>query len=275
MLPKMRWKFGRRASADYSCCFCCHIRMGTMFLGMFYLLLDLLAVTLLATLIIYPDLVQQESELISSYLGIDTGSNATLHAPANGTLWLIHNQLDCDTKVFGLIVAIGCTIFAVSLLYGVITGRARYLLPLFCLQVFDFCATSFSFVSYFSFEPEIRKWIAAQKLMPFKEELLSLSSDWLLILASIVAVVLIWIKGYCIVVIWSCHNYLVHCEAVSCARTINSDRCGELYEQPGQEGNHSEEQMVLPPKYEDIIHVPILSPAPPPYIAMETERPSV
>lgn len=41
-------------------------------------------------------------------------------------------------------------------------GRARYLLPLFCLQVFDFCATSFSFVSYFSFEPEIRKWIAAQ-----------------------------------------------------------------------------------------------------------------
>lgn len=266
----MRWKFGRRQSNDYSCCFCCHIRMGTMFLGIFYLLLDLLAVSLIATLTMYPDLVQQESNVISSYFGIESSYNVT-RRPENGTIWILQKTLDCDTKVFGLFVAIGYSVFTVSLLYGVITGRPRYLLPFFCLQVFDFCATSFSFISYFSFEPEIRKWIDAQKLMPFKEELLSLSTEWLMIMASVTVVACLWVKGYCIIVVWSCYKYLIRGEITPRVQTIGSDCLHETYEDH-EPGDRSQVQIVFPPKYEDIIHIPILAPAPPPYIAMETER---
>lgn len=268
----MRWKFVRSASTDYSCCFCCHVRMGTMFLGIFYLLLDLLAVTLMATLTIYPGLVQQESDVISSYLGIESNSNVTLFGPVNRTMWLIQNPLNCDTKVFGFFVAIGYSIFTMSLLYGVITGRSRFLLPFFCLQVFDFCATSFSFVSYFSFEPEIKKWIAAQTLMPFKEELLTFNTDWLLIIAAIVAVTFLWVKVYCIFVVWSCYKYLIQSEVVSRMQTLGSNRSCEEYEDPEQGEDDSEVQIVLPPKYEDIIHSSTSSSAPPPYIIMEPER---
>jgi lysosomal-associated transmembrane protein len=265
----MRWKFGRRQTAEYTCCFCCHVRMGTMFLGIFYLLLDLLAVTMIATLTMYPDLVQQESDIIANYLGIESNSNSTL-APDNRTVWVIQNPLDCDSKLFGLFLTIGYSVFTLSLLYGVITGRPRYLLPFFCLQVFDFCATSFSFISYFSFEPDIKKWIASQKLLPLKDELLSISTDWLLILAALTAVTILWTKGYCIIIVWSCYKYLVHGEVSSAMQTVNLDGSSNSYE--GHEQAESLSQIVLPPKYEDIVQIPILNPEPPPYVTIEAEN---
>ena len=41
-------------------------------------------------------------------------------------------------------------------------GYPRYLLPFFCLQVFDFVVTSLSVIGYFSYAPNIRLWIMKQ-----------------------------------------------------------------------------------------------------------------
>ena len=33
----MRWRLGERRSNPYSCCFCCHVRLGTVLIGVFSL----------------------------------------------------------------------------------------------------------------------------------------------------------------------------------------------------------------------------------------------
>lgn len=244
--------------------------MGTMFLGIFYLLLDLLAVTMIATVAIFPDRVLHEAGTIYGQLGIEGSQNVTV-ASSNGSFWMIKNSFDCDNTLFGLFVTIGCTMLTISLLYGVITGRPRYLLPFFCLQVFDFCATSFTFVSYFSFQPDIKTWIAAQKLFPLRDQLLSMSTDWLLILCALMAVTVLWTKGYCIIIVWSCYKYLVRSEASPAERAVDLHRSSSTYDTQEQVDGLSPVQVVLPPKYEDIMHIPILAPSPPPYVLVEAE----
>lgn len=69
-------------------------KIHLVLISYWFQLLDLLAVTMIATLTMYPDLVQQESDIIANYLGIESNSNSTL-APENRTIWVIQNPLDC------------------------------------------------------------------------------------------------------------------------------------------------------------------------------------
>ena len=41
-------------------------------------------------------------------------------------------------------------------------GQPGYLMPFFCLQVFDFCLTCLTIVGYFSYVPNIKRWIEVQ-----------------------------------------------------------------------------------------------------------------
>nr|CAD7448351.1 unnamed protein product [Timema bartmani] len=36
-MQMMRLKFGERRRNDWTCCFCCHVRTGTIFLGIWHL----------------------------------------------------------------------------------------------------------------------------------------------------------------------------------------------------------------------------------------------
>ncbi|CAL8365372.1 unnamed protein product [Arctogadus glacialis] len=76
-----------------SCCLCCHVRTGTIILGIWYMLIN--AVVLLILLSALNDPVQYRYHLTSSELGtdIDVMDDATLslHAPRYATCrpWII------------------------------------------------------------------------------------------------------------------------------------------------------------------------------------------
>lgn len=51
--------------------------------------------------------------------------------------------------------------FSCMLLYGALRERPSYLMPYFCLQVFDFVIACLWVVSYYSYLPEVKLWILA------------------------------------------------------------------------------------------------------------------
>lgn len=113
-------------------------------------------------------------------------------------------------------------------------GKSSYLMPFFCLQVFDFCISCLMVVGYFSYIPDIRSWISQmvrlypvpaghtdtffwlavlylvilicnlptsctvfnsmQDDLPMKEKLLAMDDDWLMLLAILSFVTALTVK---------------------------------------------------------------------------------
>jgi len=244
---------GERQSSEYTCFFCCHVRMGAVFLGVFNLIKDLLAVTIITALTLHPDLAQGQSNVFSTYLGLANDVNQTSSTNVTQPNWVIENTWDCDDKFLGLLLTVGSSILTVSLLYGVISARPRYILPFFWLQMFDFCITCLTFIGYFSYGPDIKRWLAAQKSFPLRDELLTLGSEWLMAITALLALVIIWTKAYCIRVVWYCYKYLIfRLSGAIIPQSADSpivvgDDCIAVGHADIQES-----QMILPPKYEDL-----------------------
>jgi lysosomal-associated transmembrane protein len=268
----MRWKVLSSRSSEYTCCFCCHVRMGTVFLGIFNLLLEMLSVAVIASVTLYPDVVHRDSNVYVSYNGMSKTENVTsLHR--NDSKLVFRNSWNCNDRMLGLVLTLGSSLFTLALLYGTITGRPRYLLPFFCLQVFDFCITSLSVIGYFSFEPDVKRWIASQKMLPMKEQLMTLENQWLILLAAFLSILLLWTKAYCISIVWTCYKYLVQSEMAP----ASPQQIGMVqYEvtEARQDAPDNQMMMMMPPKYEDVIQIPVLVAAPPPYMVAVEESQS-
>ena len=76
-------------------------------------------------------------------------------------------------------------------------GHANYLLPFFCLQVFDFVITSLSGVSHFAYNRSTKSWITTQTGLPCKEWLLQQDEDVLMlgVLLFFIAVIIIKVSN--------------------------------------------------------------------------------
>jgi len=240
--------------------------MGTVFLGIFNLIKDLLAVTIIAALTLHPDLAQHRNNVVSSYLGFSNGeTNQT--TPVVGLVgnvtssWMIESAWDCDDKFLGLLLTVGSSLLTISLLYGAITGRPRYILPFFWLQMFDFCITSLTVIGYFSYGPDIKRWLSLQSSFPFRDELLTLGREWLLVIAALLAVIVLWTKAYCISVVWSCYKFLIYRLTAAAAVQLSIEAplgaTATANEVAALNCSLNEAQMILPPKYEDL--TPILN----------------
>ncbi|KAL1140456.1 hypothetical protein AAG570_000388 [Ranatra chinensis] len=55
----LRYKFGERRN-EWKCCFCCHVRTGTIFLGVWHLMLQVLAMSMLLVIFRNPELMMEE-----------------------------------------------------------------------------------------------------------------------------------------------------------------------------------------------------------------------
>lgn len=245
--------------------------MGTVFIGVLHLLFDLFAVMIVTALTFYPDLVQVESDVVAEYLGVIRDQNSSAVTTVNGTVTdKSHgNMWDCDQKIMSVLLTLGSSLLTVALLYGVITGRPRFILPFFCLHVFDLSLTSLSFVSFFSFTPDIQAWIAAQKLMPFRDELYALGNDWLLVFFIVAVGIVLSIKAYSLIIVWTCYKYLVHCERPESHAEAPPSYTGASGGQTNDQSESISEdrEVILPPKYEEIMQ---MSTALPPYAAVQT-----
>merc|ERR1712170_253538 len=126
--------------------------------------------------------------------------------------WLRNSPWTNEDKFVFLLISVGVFAITIMLDYGAAKGRSSYLMPFFCLQVFDFCISCLTVVGYFSYIPDIKRWIAAQESPPFKERLLAMDEDWLMLLAILVFITFLTIKAYFLGVVWACYKYLTSYE---------------------------------------------------------------
>jgi lysosomal-associated transmembrane protein len=146
------------------------------------------------------------------------------------------------------------------LIYGTIRGISKYITPFFCVQMFDLCLTGLTMLSSFSDLAYVRNWINAQdNRFPFKQELANLDNDHLTLVTLIIFVAVLSVKAYFIGVVWTCYKYLKLYE------TMSHNGRTRLYD--SEEVRPEDTELLLPPKYEDVLMMPPVQdgPAPPAY----------
>jgi len=254
----MRWKIEGDDQNAYKCCFCCHVRTGTIFLGLFHLVAHILVLSMFSVMLLHPELVQ-EGQIFPSDGEVIESPTFDNNYSYGQYQWFRERQWTSDDKFVFLLINMGSFFVTVLLIWGAIKGNAGYLMPFFCIQVFDFCVSCLTIVGYFSYMPDIKKWIEMQPL-PYKEELLTLDADFLMLLVVAMFVGALTIKAYFIGVIWACYRYFTCNMAIQGTATIL-----RAYEA----SNGEDSEMLLPPKYEDAIRMSleesIEQPPPPAY----------
>jgi len=211
----------RDRSNDWKCCFCCHVRTGTIFFGIWHLMLHVLALSVLAVVLRHPELMSYERTI-----GPDPTPLAELELHNEGAdiqLTLgqiperpisIQNNIASRAiyyrDVNTCVIFTFCT-FMITLLmvYGAIKGKPVYLLPFFCLQVFDFCLSSLTAVGFVLYMPDVHGLIAHSPRIPYQSELLQLNEQCLSLLVLLTFLVALLVKAYFIGVVWSCYKYLM------------------------------------------------------------------
>ncbi|ELT88022.1 hypothetical protein CAPTEDRAFT_159544 [Capitella teleta] len=273
----MRFKMNRGDQSIYTCCFCCHVRTGTIFLGIFTLFAELCFMSMYAVVALHPELVNEaaletmdhvyDPATDSVIVRTENSSSVMPRFDYNSFNWFKNGSMndgEIDDKFLFLLLTVGIFTVTIMLVYGAAKGRSSYLMPFFCLQVFDFSISCLMVVGYFSYIPDIRAWVSQmQESYPLKEWLLSLDDDWLMLLAILFFVSILTVKAYFLGMVWACYKFLTAYE-----RNLNT-AIHRGYQ--GDNTNPEDAEMLLPPKYEDAINIPVTSdptqPPPPPYSA--------
>ncbi|KAJ4445504.1 hypothetical protein ANN_12184 [Periplaneta americana] len=210
------------------------------------MMIHVLALSVIAVVLRHPEMVDDSmmgpalptplsevEEPIVEIISPDMGSNIELSlksqddtrrpsfATAHGYRDIFtHRSLNHQDLNVGVVVTF-CT-FAITLLmvFGAVKGKPSYLMPFFCLQVFDFCIASLTAVGYLCYLPDIHHLVADNPHMPFQEELLRLNPQCLSLLVLFTFMVAMMVKAYFIGVVWSCYKYL-SLRLVAAQRTIH------------------------------------------------------
>ncbi|XP_019617865.1 PREDICTED: lysosomal-associated transmembrane protein 4A-like [Branchiostoma belcheri] len=171
----MQAKEGMKRGEFRCCCGCLHVRAGAIMIGLLHLVCHLLGMLVLAYLITHPEAMPKGD----TWYSLNYNGNETARGSDN-----------C--------VALAITFFTFTMtllmLYGAIKHRAGYLLPFFCIQVFDFtvgCLTAIGFVSYM---PNIRTFMEQNPNLPYREELMKMDPQYLLLICMAIFFLVMIIK---------------------------------------------------------------------------------
>lgn len=258
----MRTKFGLERRDEWRCAFCCHVRTGTILLGIWHLILHVLAFAVIAVVLIHPELIDKphDSSADQPLLSVEQQKIRVYEYHYEYSFFKDCKWTTHDINA-GMAVTFCTFLITLLMVYGAVKGNPRYLMPFFCLQVFDFCVASLTVIGYFSYMPDAHQTIAENPNIPFHKEMLKLDTQWQSVIFLLIFIFLMMVKAYFIGVVWSCYKYLVYRNASNTvAEYVDNDT----------------KILLPPPDYEtvtkDTKHLPLYSapiPPPPPYAPRE------
>ncbi|XP_055885000.1 lysosomal-associated transmembrane protein 4A-like [Biomphalaria glabrata] len=237
---------------SFRCCLCCHVKTGTLFYGILIGLVHLVFLGFLIFATIRPDILVPNSYQ-QPYDGIIVVQAENGNFIPNFSDEQFKQPISKDNLCVMFGITLVCLISTVALVYGVARNLASYLMPFFCLQVFDFCLSCLTVVGCFTYAPNVKKWMEDQGLqnVPLMNRLMCLDSDYLMLLFVTCLILVLSIKAYLIGMVWSCYKFIqLHVASRSVVREYAVD---------------PDTEMLLPPCYEEAIKVPSNYPQPPAY----------
>lgn len=242
---------------DWRCCFCCHVRTATIFFGVWHLMLHVLALSVIAVVLRHPELMidpnQQNNpdlvmtskanflapgsevnppRILPSGMDIETNNIQFSLGEMSDKPITLHNNnmfgrdsfnrrmMDYKDLNVGVVVTFCTFIITLLMVYGAIKGRPTYLMPFFCLQVFDFCISSLTALGYMCYLPDMHRLVADSPRIPFQRELLRLNPQCLSLLILMTFTLAMLVKAYFIGVVWGCYKYLT-LRLIATQRTIH------------------------------------------------------
>lgn len=253
----MRWKILFEKSDVYSCCWCCHVRTGTVVFGILWLAIQVAILSLTAVVVIRCNVYDQ---CLLSDLVDETPTTAT-GIPESGWNELMKKLRNCDEddKFASALMLGGSISVTLMLIYGATKGRPGYMMPFMGLQVFVFCLSGLTILSYLSDATYIKHFVAGMPPSKLKDFVLSIETDYLTLFIVLSSVGFLVVQAFIMGIVWSCYKYLNQPE-----RGVNQAAVLRSYDSD-MIMNSEDVEVLLPPKYEEVIAMPVGTNAPPAY----------
>ncbi|KAM8847199.1 lysosomal-associated transmembrane protein 4B-like isoform 1-T1 [Synchiropus picturatus] len=176
-----------------SCCLCCHVRTGTIILGVWYMLINAVVLLILLTALSDPDKYHLTSAELANDLDVMDDANM------------------CIASAISLLMILICGMAT----YGAYKLRAAWIIPFFCYQIFDFALNTLVAVSIAVYPNTVQDYL--QQLVPlplqpdnfpYKEEIAALSNVCLVLLVLLFISCILAFKAYLIACVWNCYRYV-------------------------------------------------------------------
>lgn len=203
-------------SKEWTCCFGLHVRTTTIIIGVWHLILNVLALGILSIIIRTNNFHLLLDDFKSSEENDDESFAPILPTPLSKVdppyayrdhfqqAGLHSNDVDMSGLVFLCMIAV-----TLMLIYGAVKGKPSHLLPFFCLQIFDFAIATLTAAGHLCYIRSMHLWITeSQNRLPWREELVKLNPQTLSVLVLIGFILFIFIKAYAIGVVWRCYKFL-------------------------------------------------------------------
>ncbi|MBN3315299.1 MATN2 protein, partial [Atractosteus spatula] len=170
-----------------NCCLCCHVRTGTIILGIWYLIINAVVLLILLTALSDPD----QYHLSSAELGNDFD--------------FMDDANICIATAISLLMILICGMAT----YGAYKQHAAWIIPFFCYQIFDFALNTLVAISVVVYPNTIQDYL--QQLpgnFPYKEEIMSMNAMCLVLIVLIFIGCILAFKAYLIACVWNCYRYV-------------------------------------------------------------------
>lgn len=232
-----------------TCCFCCHVNVGTVVYSLLILVTSLFMVV--AATLGLTGLIDQDN--ISSWQLRCAGYNSDL----------------TNQQMLWVFLVNGLFFFSISALcvYGVVKSRAGFILPFFIVQLFNFLCILVYIGSVLFYWPNLKEHLKQCAFIPdeIKEKLINMDDMWLASIVFVVLLIVIFIKSYLISMVYKSYKFIT-------LQVIMRRGATEINHVSGREAEKSVAIHIYnPPKYEDIQKIPLVDDVedvdirPPPY----------
>lgn len=209
-----------------SCCLCCHVRTGTIILGIWYMLINAVVLLILLTALSDPDQYHLTSAELANDFDVMDDANM------------------CIATAISLVMILICGMAT----YGAYKQHAAWIIPFFCYQIFDFALNTLVAVSVMVYPSTIQDYLHQMPgNFPYKEEITSMNNVCLVFIVLLFISCILAFKAYLIGCVWNCYRYVSGRDTTGVLVYVTTN-----------------DTAVLLPPYDDTVAIPAKS-APPPY----------